>query len=163
MSCILAMSLYSCNNVIYLFVLACIPFSAIYKTQGFKEPNIQTYLSGCPIKAQVLEVERFTSTTRVRMFMDSPCVSQCIPTLWLPFSFLVAVTVFSDLFIFFKSLLSPHRLSSFCFPFSLYSLMPLSSFWKMPFKKKKRYLRQFISLISCRAPLLVLLSPQFSV
>ncbi|XP_044107729.1 phospholipase D1 isoform X3 [Neovison vison] len=44
---------------------ACIPFSAIYKTQGFKEPNIQTYLSGCPIKAQVLEVERFTSTRRV--------------------------------------------------------------------------------------------------
>uniref|UniRef100_A0A8C5KRK9 Phospholipase n=1 Tax=Jaculus jaculus TaxID=51337 RepID=A0A8C5KRK9_JACJA len=43
----------------------CIPFSAVYKTQGFKEPNIQTYLSGCPIKAQVLEVERFTSTTRV--------------------------------------------------------------------------------------------------
>ncbi|XP_054983550.1 phospholipase D1 isoform X1 [Sorex araneus] len=42
-----------------------IPFSAIYETQGFKEPNIQTYLSGCPIKAQVLEVERFTSATRV--------------------------------------------------------------------------------------------------
>ncbi|XP_061024323.1 phospholipase D1 isoform X4 [Dama dama] len=42
-----------------------IPFSAIYKTQGFKEPNIQTYLSGCPIKVQVLEVERFTSTKRV--------------------------------------------------------------------------------------------------
>ncbi|XP_058412332.1 phospholipase D1 isoform X1 [Diceros bicornis minor] len=42
-----------------------IPFSVIYKTQGFKEPNIQTYLSGCPIKARVLEVERFTSTTRV--------------------------------------------------------------------------------------------------
>ncbi|XP_045706791.1 phospholipase D1 isoform X3 [Phyllostomus hastatus] len=43
-----------------------IPFSAIYKTQGFKEPNAQMYLSGCPIKAQVLEVERFASTTRVR-------------------------------------------------------------------------------------------------
>ncbi|PNJ32874.1 PLD1 isoform 13, partial [Pongo abelii] len=42
-----------------------IPFSAVYNTQGFKEPNIQMYLSGCPIKAQVLEVERFTSTTRV--------------------------------------------------------------------------------------------------
>uniref|UniRef100_A0A8D1BZJ7 Phospholipase n=1 Tax=Sus scrofa TaxID=9823 RepID=A0A8D1BZJ7_PIG len=42
-----------------------IPFSAIYKTQGFKEPSIQTYLSGCPVKVQVLEVERFTSTTRV--------------------------------------------------------------------------------------------------
>ncbi|XP_021013135.1 phospholipase D1 isoform X2 [Mus caroli] len=43
----------------------CIPFSSIYNTQGFKEPNIQTYLSGCPVKAQVLEVERFTSTSRV--------------------------------------------------------------------------------------------------
>ncbi|KAM9035960.1 phospholipase D1 isoform X2 [Sarcophilus harrisii] len=42
-----------------------IPFSAIYHTQGFKDPNITTYLTGCPIKAQVLEVERFTSTTRV--------------------------------------------------------------------------------------------------
>ncbi|XP_058517089.1 phospholipase D1 isoform X2 [Ochotona princeps] len=42
-----------------------IPFSAIYNTQGFKEPNIQTYLSGCPVKAQVLEVERFTSTSKV--------------------------------------------------------------------------------------------------
>uniref|UniRef100_A0A8C3WKT9 Phospholipase n=1 Tax=Catagonus wagneri TaxID=51154 RepID=A0A8C3WKT9_9CETA len=42
-----------------------IPFSAVYNTQGFKEPNVQTYLSGCPVKVQVLEVERFTSTTRV--------------------------------------------------------------------------------------------------
>ncbi|XP_059776511.1 phospholipase D1 isoform X1 [Balaenoptera ricei] len=42
-----------------------IPFSAVYKTQGFKEPNTQTYLSGCPIKVQVLEVERLTSTKRV--------------------------------------------------------------------------------------------------
>ncbi|XP_007464776.1 PREDICTED: phospholipase D1 isoform X2 [Lipotes vexillifer] len=44
---------------------AYIPFSAIYKTQGFKEPNTQTYLSGCPIKVQVLEVERLTSTKKV--------------------------------------------------------------------------------------------------
>lgn len=44
---------------------ACIPFSSIYNTQGFKEPNIQIYLSGCPVKAQVLEVERFTSTSRM--------------------------------------------------------------------------------------------------
>ncbi|KAM6222763.1 phospholipase D1 [Rhynchocyon petersi] len=43
-----------------------IPFSAIYNTQGFKEPSIQTYLRGCPIKAKVLEVERFTSTTTVQ-------------------------------------------------------------------------------------------------
>uniref|UniRef100_A0A674IZ54 Phospholipase n=1 Tax=Terrapene triunguis TaxID=2587831 RepID=A0A674IZ54_9SAUR len=32
----------------------------------FKEPHIQTYLTGCPIKVRVLEVERFTSTKKVR-------------------------------------------------------------------------------------------------
>ncbi|XP_075794070.1 phospholipase D1 isoform X2 [Pelodiscus sinensis] len=42
-----------------------IPFSVIYNTQGFKEPHIQTYLIGCPIKVRVLEVERFTSTKKV--------------------------------------------------------------------------------------------------
>ncbi|XP_074859720.1 phospholipase D1 isoform X2 [Carettochelys insculpta] len=42
-----------------------IPFSAIYNTQGFKEPHIQTYLIGCPVKVRVLEVERFTSTKKV--------------------------------------------------------------------------------------------------
>uniref|UniRef100_A0A8D0HBB4 Phospholipase n=1 Tax=Sphenodon punctatus TaxID=8508 RepID=A0A8D0HBB4_SPHPU len=42
-----------------------IPFSAIYNTKGFKEPHIQTYLTGCPIRVRVLEVERFTSTTKV--------------------------------------------------------------------------------------------------
>ncbi|CAM4715863.1 phospholipase D1 isoform X2 [Lepidochelys kempii] len=42
-----------------------IPFSAIYNTQGFKDPHIQTYLTGCPIKVRVLEVERFTSTKKV--------------------------------------------------------------------------------------------------
>ncbi|XP_019388279.1 PREDICTED: phospholipase D1 isoform X1 [Crocodylus porosus] len=42
-----------------------IPFSTIYNTQGFKEPHIQTFLTGCPIRVRVLEVERFTSTTKV--------------------------------------------------------------------------------------------------
>ncbi|XP_042312763.1 phospholipase D1 isoform X1 [Sceloporus undulatus] len=42
-----------------------IPFSAIYNTKGFKEAHIQTYLTGCPIRVRVLEVERFTSTTKV--------------------------------------------------------------------------------------------------
>lgn len=43
----------------------CIPFSAVYETQGFKEPSVQTYLPGCPVRARVLDVERFTSATRV--------------------------------------------------------------------------------------------------
>uniref|UniRef100_A0A669R8E7 Phospholipase n=1 Tax=Phasianus colchicus TaxID=9054 RepID=A0A669R8E7_PHACC len=31
---------------------ACIPFSAIYHTRGFKEPGTQTYLTGCPVRVQ---------------------------------------------------------------------------------------------------------------
>ncbi|XP_054242339.1 phospholipase D1 isoform X6 [Indicator indicator] len=46
---------------------ACIPFSAIYHTHGFKEPGAQTYLAGCPVRVRVLEVERFTSTKKVRV------------------------------------------------------------------------------------------------
>ncbi|XP_053163805.1 phospholipase D1 isoform X1 [Hemicordylus capensis] len=42
-----------------------IPFSAIYNTRGFKEAHIPLYLTGCPIRVRVLEVERFTSTTKV--------------------------------------------------------------------------------------------------
>ncbi|KFW93020.1 Phospholipase D1 [Phalacrocorax carbo] len=44
---------------------ACIPFSAIYHTCGFKEPDMQVYLTGCPVRVRVLEVERFTSTKKV--------------------------------------------------------------------------------------------------
>ncbi|XP_044144525.1 phospholipase D1 isoform X2 [Bufo gargarizans] len=40
-----------------------IPFSAIYCTKGFKEPDLQSYLTGCPIKVRVLEVERFASSS----------------------------------------------------------------------------------------------------
>ncbi|XP_029471136.1 phospholipase D1 isoform X1 [Rhinatrema bivittatum] len=53
----------ACNDP--RFAGTVIPFSTIYNTQGFKEPNIQTYLTGCPIKVRVLEVERFTSTSKV--------------------------------------------------------------------------------------------------
>uniref|UniRef100_A0A8C3PVE0 phospholipase D n=1 Tax=Chrysolophus pictus TaxID=9089 RepID=A0A8C3PVE0_CHRPC len=38
----------------------------IYHTRGFKEPGTQTYLMGCPVRVRVLEVERFTSTKKVR-------------------------------------------------------------------------------------------------
>lgn len=45
-----------------------IPFSIIYNTKGFKEPDLQTFLPGCPIKVKVLEAERFatSSTSKVR-------------------------------------------------------------------------------------------------
>ncbi|MCJ8740450.1 hypothetical protein PDJAM_G00059310 [Pangasius djambal] len=38
----------------------CIPFSAVYKTVGFKETGAQVFLATEPITVQVLEVERFT-------------------------------------------------------------------------------------------------------
>ena len=50
----------------FVVLPVCIPFSAIYHTRGFKEPGTQTYLTGCPIRVRVLEVERFTSTKKVR-------------------------------------------------------------------------------------------------
>ncbi|XP_067898888.1 phospholipase D1-like isoform X2 [Heterodontus francisci] len=51
-----------------------IPFSAIYKTKAFKEPEIQVYIHGEPIKAHVLEVERFTSTSKLHSQAASPNV-----------------------------------------------------------------------------------------
>lgn len=48
------------------FVLSCvsgdvqIPFSAIYKTLGFKDADAQVYLTTIPITAKILDVERFT-------------------------------------------------------------------------------------------------------
>lgn len=50
----------------FVVLPVCIPFSAIYHTRGFKEPGTQTYLTGCPVRVRVLEVERFTSTKKVR-------------------------------------------------------------------------------------------------
>ncbi|RXN17116.1 phospholipase D1-like isoform X1 [Labeo rohita] len=38
-----------------------IPFSAVYKTIGFKESGARVFLTAFPITAKILEVERFTS------------------------------------------------------------------------------------------------------
>ena len=119
LSCNLTVSVCSCNNFIYLLIfLVYIPFSAIYKTQGFKEPNAQTYLSGCPIKAQVLEVERFASTTRVSTFMDSPWSSQYTRINALASIFLPPSCAYVSSFLFVcLSLLSPYYLSRAYFLF----------------------------------------------
>uniref|UniRef100_A0A671PSS1 Phospholipase n=1 Tax=Sinocyclocheilus anshuiensis TaxID=1608454 RepID=A0A671PSS1_9TELE len=37
-----------------------IPFSAVYRTVGFKETEAQVYLTAAPITAKILDVERFT-------------------------------------------------------------------------------------------------------
>uniref|UniRef100_A0AAR2IR05 Phospholipase n=1 Tax=Pygocentrus nattereri TaxID=42514 RepID=A0AAR2IR05_PYGNA len=38
-----------------------IPFSAVYKTTGFKEPGARVFLTSIPITAKIQEVERFAS------------------------------------------------------------------------------------------------------
>ncbi|XP_073686684.1 phospholipase D1-like [Garra rufa] len=38
-----------------------VPFSAVYKTIGFKESGARVFLTAFPITAKILEVERFTS------------------------------------------------------------------------------------------------------
>uniref|UniRef100_A0A8C1G3N4 phospholipase D n=1 Tax=Cyprinus carpio TaxID=7962 RepID=A0A8C1G3N4_CYPCA len=38
-----------------------IPFSAVYRTVGFKETEAEVYLTAAPITAKILDVERFTS------------------------------------------------------------------------------------------------------
>ncbi|KAG2462471.1 PLD1 Phospholipase, partial [Polypterus senegalus] len=42
------------------------PFSAIYQTKAFKDPNAKVFLAGVPITAKVLEAERFTSGSHDR-------------------------------------------------------------------------------------------------
>uniref|UniRef100_A0A673J536 Phospholipase n=1 Tax=Sinocyclocheilus rhinocerous TaxID=307959 RepID=A0A673J536_9TELE len=37
-----------------------IPFSAVYRTVGFKETEAQVYLNAAPVTAKILDVERFT-------------------------------------------------------------------------------------------------------
>uniref|UniRef100_A0A9J7Y9P9 Phospholipase n=2 Tax=Cyprinus carpio TaxID=7962 RepID=A0A9J7Y9P9_CYPCA len=50
------------SSLSFLTGVSCIPFSAVYRTVGFKETEALVYLSAAPITAKVLDVERFTKT-----------------------------------------------------------------------------------------------------
>uniref|UniRef100_A0A671QBH1 Phospholipase n=1 Tax=Sinocyclocheilus anshuiensis TaxID=1608454 RepID=A0A671QBH1_9TELE len=49
-----------------------IPFSAVYKTIGFKEPGAHVFLTALPITAKILEVERFTSRSVSKVRSPTP-------------------------------------------------------------------------------------------
>uniref|UniRef100_A0A9J7XGC2 Phospholipase n=2 Tax=Cyprinus carpio TaxID=7962 RepID=A0A9J7XGC2_CYPCA len=53
---------FSDSSLSFLTGVSCIPFSAVYRTVGFKETEALVYLSAAPITAKVLDVERFTKT-----------------------------------------------------------------------------------------------------
>lgn len=48
------------STLSFLTGVSRIPFSAVYKTVGFKETEAQVYLTAAPITTKILEVERFT-------------------------------------------------------------------------------------------------------
>uniref|UniRef100_A0A8C1UDK7 Phospholipase n=1 Tax=Cyprinus carpio TaxID=7962 RepID=A0A8C1UDK7_CYPCA len=44
-----------------------IPFSAVYRTVGFKETEAEVYLTAAPITAKILDVERFTTVFKIEL------------------------------------------------------------------------------------------------
>ncbi|XP_064188712.1 phospholipase D1-like isoform X2 [Anguilla rostrata] len=59
-----------------------IPFSAIYKTTGFKEPDARVYVGSFPITAKILEVERFTSAQDRFNLTNQRSVSKALPAVF---------------------------------------------------------------------------------
>ncbi|KTF75177.1 hypothetical protein cypCar_00040306 [Cyprinus carpio] len=59
-----------------------IPFSAVYKTIGFKEPGAHVFLTALPITAKILEVERFTSAQDRFNVTSQRSVSKSLPAVF---------------------------------------------------------------------------------
>ncbi|XP_056306096.1 phospholipase D1 [Danio aesculapii] len=59
-----------------------IPFSAVYKTKGFKEPGARVFLTALPITAKILEVERFTSAQDRFNITSQRSVSKVLPAVF---------------------------------------------------------------------------------
>ncbi|XP_021326023.1 phospholipase D1 [Danio rerio] len=59
-----------------------IPFSAVYKTKGFKEPGARVFLTALPITAKILEVERFTSAQDRFNITAQRSVSKVLPAVF---------------------------------------------------------------------------------
>uniref|UniRef100_A0A671Q2P8 Phospholipase n=1 Tax=Sinocyclocheilus anshuiensis TaxID=1608454 RepID=A0A671Q2P8_9TELE len=59
-----------------------IPFSAVYKTIGFKEPGAHVFLTALPITAKILEVERFTSAQDRFNITSQRSVSKSLPAVF---------------------------------------------------------------------------------
>ncbi|XP_026062471.1 phospholipase D1a [Carassius auratus] len=59
-----------------------IPFSAVYRTVGFKETEAQVYLTAVPITAKILEVERFTRALDRFNMSKNRTVSKAMPAMF---------------------------------------------------------------------------------
>uniref|UniRef100_A0A8C1I673 Phospholipase n=1 Tax=Cyprinus carpio TaxID=7962 RepID=A0A8C1I673_CYPCA len=59
-----------------------IPFSAVYRTVGFKETEAEVYLTAAPITAKILDVERFTSAPGRFNMSKHRSVSKAMPAVF---------------------------------------------------------------------------------
>ncbi|XP_065114500.1 phospholipase D1 isoform X1 [Paramisgurnus dabryanus] len=59
-----------------------IPFSAVYKTRGFKESGARVFIPAVPITAKILEVERFTSAQDRFNVTKQRSVSKVVPAVF---------------------------------------------------------------------------------
>uniref|UniRef100_A0AAR2KJP8 Phospholipase n=1 Tax=Pygocentrus nattereri TaxID=42514 RepID=A0AAR2KJP8_PYGNA len=59
-----------------------IPFSAVYKTTGFKEPGARVFLTSIPITAKIQEVERFASPQDRFSITNQRSVSKLLPAVF---------------------------------------------------------------------------------
>ncbi|KAJ8278130.1 hypothetical protein GJAV_G00084190 [Gymnothorax javanicus] len=59
-----------------------IPFSAVYRTTGFKESDALVYVGSLPITAKILEVERFTSAQDRFHVTAQRSVSKAVPAVF---------------------------------------------------------------------------------
>ncbi|XP_036410409.1 phospholipase D1-like isoform X1 [Megalops cyprinoides] len=59
-----------------------IPFTAVYKTVGFKETEATVYLTTVPITAKIMDVERFTSAQDRFNITNQRSVSKALPAVF---------------------------------------------------------------------------------
>ncbi|XP_062841509.1 phospholipase D1 [Trichomycterus rosablanca] len=59
-----------------------IPYSAVYKTTGFKEPDARVFLTRLPITARILEVERFAAAQDRFNVTNQRTVSKKLPAVF---------------------------------------------------------------------------------
>ncbi|XP_016399344.1 phospholipase D1-like [Sinocyclocheilus rhinocerous] len=59
-----------------------IPFSAVYRTVGFKETEAQVYLNAAPVTAKILDVERFTRAPDRFNMSKHRSVSKAMPAVF---------------------------------------------------------------------------------
>uniref|UniRef100_A0A672PTR3 Phospholipase n=1 Tax=Sinocyclocheilus grahami TaxID=75366 RepID=A0A672PTR3_SINGR len=73
---------FSDSALSFLTGVSRIPFSAVYRTVGFKETEAQVYLNAAPVTAKILDVERFTRAPDRFNMSKHRSVSKAMPAVF---------------------------------------------------------------------------------